>query len=137
MEGVATPRRGPHPPGPQAPDPPFRSRGIAKPGPESRGWGYGSHQPRPSLVSLNAIATNQEHSTRINTQADHAGPRGRRNGAGGWGLGAGAKGWGGAQNKTGRSGGRSGGRSLTGHFQKNAFLHVVEEKAGQKAGHPV
>ena len=78
MEGVATPRRGPHPPGPQAPDPPFRSRGIAKPGPGGRGCALGLHQPRPSLVQLNAIATNQKHSTRINTQADHAGHGGRR-----------------------------------------------------------
>ena len=61
MEGVATPRRGPHPPGPQAPDPPFRSRGIAKPGPGGRGWGFGPAQPQPSLVQLNDIATNQKH----------------------------------------------------------------------------
>ena len=64
--------------GPQAPDPPFRSRGIAKAGPGGRGCATGSDQPRPSLVSFNAIATNQKHSTRINTPADHAGPRGRR-----------------------------------------------------------
>jgi len=61
---------------PQAPDPPFRSRGIAKPGPGGRGWVLVNDQPRPSLVLLNAIATNQKHSTRINTQAHHAGPLG-------------------------------------------------------------
>ena len=57
-------RQGPSP-GPQPPDPPFRSRGIAKPGPGGRGWVTGLHQPPPSLVQLNAIATNQKHSTRM------------------------------------------------------------------------
>ena len=89
MEGVATPRRAPHPPGPQAPDPQFRSRGIAKAGPGGRGWATGLNQPQPSLVQLNAIATNQKHSTRIihkqTTPAQGGGGMGL--GAGGWGLG--------------------------------------------------
>ena len=45
------PRQAP-PPGPQAPDPPFRSRGIAKAGPGGRGWASVDDQPPPSLVSF-------------------------------------------------------------------------------------
>ena len=93
------PRQGP-PPGPQPPDPPFRSRRLAKAGPGGRGcacvltpapapnrpfWrgpggpgaGYvWAHQPRPSLVQLNDIATNQKHSYVSRPQAHHAAPGG-------------------------------------------------------------
>ena len=64
------------PPAPQAPDPPFRSRHLAKAGPGGRGWGSAPDQPRPSLVQLNDIATNQKHSYVARPQAHHAGPLG-------------------------------------------------------------
>ena len=84
------------------------------------------HSPPPSPPPDNTAGTV------LLVQAAAAAGRGMGLGAGGWGQGLV-----GGREKTSRSGGRSGGRSLTGHFQKTAFLHVVEEKAGQKAGHPV
>ena len=90
----------PIPPGPRPPIPLETSR---KSGPGGAGLepreppspGPEDTQPlqvTPYTVSITTFSPNQKHSTRINTQAHHAGPLGAAEW--GWGLGAGAKGWG-------------------------------------------
>ena len=68
-------RQGP-PPGPQAPDPPFRSRHLAKAGPGGRGCGTGHGQPRPSLSRLRRSHRTRTTSSTSNQQGHHAGPPG-------------------------------------------------------------
>ena len=69
--------RAPLPPPAPSPRTPHSARDVSQK--RARGAGAGdvcSHQPQPSLVQLNDIATNQKHSYVSRPQAHHAGPPG-------------------------------------------------------------